>query len=234
MSRLQILPALLGLGLSLNALAAPVTLTGSTVTYRFDDALLGLFGTTYSLVGDTLTFFPNNFKAQSLNGQGVALTSATLNIRVTANRPTDWLDSVRLTEKGDYLMLDLVPPTGVMGVGVTGQLRVTNLDNPLQVVTDSIVSPALTGVGLPTKDWVANATAGVGSWRADDVNVAVENILYAFTTENVSSAFIEKKNVILQVSAVPEPEAWAMLLAGLGLVGLQLRRRLQSDKRITG
>lgn len=33
--------------------------------------------------------------------------------------------------------------------------------------------------------------------------------------------------------AVPEPGTWAMLLAGLGLVGLQLRRKSKQDKSIT-
>ena len=38
------------------------------------------------------------------------------------------------------------------------------------------------------------------------------------------------KQYTLQVAVVPEPETWAMLLAGLGLVGLQLRRRNNAGK----
>ena len=34
------------------------------------------------------------------------------------------------------------------------------------------------------------------------------------------------------VTPVPEPETWAMLLAGLGLVGLQLRRKMKAVGRI--
>jgi hypothetical protein len=39
--------------------------------------------------------------------------------------------------------------------------------------------------------------------------------------------------VVLQVTAVPEPETWAMLLAGLGLVGLQLRRKMKVSDKIS-
>ncbi|MCU0842812.1 MAG: FxDxF family PEP-CTERM protein [Thiobacillaceae bacterium] len=35
------------------------------------------------------------------------------------------------------------------------------------------------------------------------------------------------------VTPVPEPETWAMLLAGLGLVGMQLRRKLKSAEKVT-
>ncbi|MGQ9860461.1 MAG: FxDxF family PEP-CTERM protein [Thiobacillaceae bacterium] len=34
------------------------------------------------------------------------------------------------------------------------------------------------------------------------------------------------------ITPVPEPETWAMLLAGLGLVGLQLRRKMKAVDRI--
>ncbi|MCB1896110.1 MAG: PEP-CTERM sorting domain-containing protein [Rhodocyclaceae bacterium] len=42
-------------------------------------------------------------------------------------------------------------------------------------------------------------------------------------------AFIEKKNVELEigVTAVPEPQAYALMLAGIGMVGFAARRRLQ-------
>ena len=42
-----------------------------------------------------------------------------------------------------------------------------------------------------------------------------------------SSSFVEKKFVGITVS-VPEPETYAMLLAGLGMVGVIARRRRQS------
>lgn len=45
------------------------------------------------------------------------------------------------------------------------------------------------------------------------------------TASNVGSMVMGVDNVSLQVAAVPEPESYAMLLAGLGLIGAISRRR---------
>lgn len=45
------------------------------------------------------------------------------------------------------------------------------------------------------------------------------------TASNVGSMVMGVDNVSLQVTAVPEPESYAMLLAGLGLIGAISRRR---------
>lgn len=230
-SKPRFLALALGMGLSMSVAAAPVTMVGSSVTYSFDDALLGLFGLP-TLVGDSLLFTPNSFKAESNSASpALGFTAATMNIKVQANNPAQWLASVSLNEVGDYLLFD--PLNGsVKGVAVTGQMRVRDL-NTLAEVTDSITSTApLTSVGLPTQNWSASASANVGSWMTNVANVTVENLLLAYTTAAPSLAFIEKKGVVLQVTAVPEPETWAMLLAGLGLVGLQLCRKPKVSNRI--
>lgn len=40
-----------------------------------------------------------------------------------------------------------------------------------------------------------------------------------------SSVYAQVDNINLSIASVPEPESWAMLLAGLGLVGFAVRRR---------
>jgi hypothetical protein len=228
----KILSLAIGVGLSMNVVAAPVTMTGDTVTFSFDDALLGLFGMPI-LVGDSLFFTPTTFKAESNSGSpALGFASSTMNIQVTPNDPNKWIGKVSLNEVGDYLLFD--PLNGsAKGVAVTGQIRVRDLTTLVEV-TDSITpSTPMNLVGLPSKNWAASAGADVRSWKAQATNVTVENLLIAYTTAAPSLAFIEKKGVVLQVTAVPEPETWAMLLAGLGLVGLQLRRKMKVSDKIS-
>jgi len=48
------------------------------------------------------------------------------------------------------------------------------------------------------------------------------------TASNVGSMVMGVDNVSLQVTAVPEPESYAMLLAGLGVIGAVARRRARA------
>ena len=207
------------------AFAAPVTLSGSTVDYTFDDTLLGLFGPA-SLSGDTLYFTPVNFQAQSLNGSGYALTNSTMNIEVSAH--DGWsFSSMALAEQGDYLLLG-----GASTADVAGQIRIRDVADPVTNMTASIVSSVpLDHSGRPTTNWDAGATVDLSAWNGTEaVNVTVQNLLLASTTGASSLAFVEKKFVGLTptmaaISPVPEAETYAMLLAGLGLIGWKIGRR---------
>lgn len=206
------------------AVAAPVTLTGSTVDFAFDDALLGLFGPA-SVAGDTLFFTPTAFDAQSLNGSGFSLTKETANIRMTAHAGREF-NTIDLVERGDYLLLGA---GGMVDVG--GQIRVFDVAAPLVDVTASIVaSMPMVMPGLPTYNWSAMAFADVSGLGARAINVTVENLLMASTFSPASLAFVEKKFAgltvgTLAVTPVPEADSYAMMFAGLGLVGWAAMRR---------
>src|SRR5512139_462665 len=224
MKRVKTLTAgifLLGQALCGAAFAAPVTLVGTTVDFTLDDALLGLFGPA-SVSGNTLYFTPVDFVAKSLNGEGYSLTNATMNVRVSAHE--GWVFSgIGLTEKGDYLLLG-----SGSTVDVTGQMRIFDVANPLVDVTTSLqpVDPPNL-VGVPTHNWTAQAT-DLSAWNnTTAINVTVENLLLASTSAASSVAFVEKKfvGVAVVMAPVPEAETYAMMLAGLGLVGLTARRR---------
>lgn len=208
-----------------SALAVPVHLSGDTVDFFFDDALLGLFGSP-TLLGDTLYFTPSEFDVASLNGSGYALTASTLNIQVIPKAGYD-LDALRVTEEGDYLLLG----SGPSGVDVAGQVRAFALSDPAMLATESIAPDApLAVVGVPTTNWTAVSGLGLDAagWvEGDGINLTLENLLLAYTTADVSLAFIEKKFVGVSVSTspVPEPETLALLLASLGLVGFRVRHR---------
>lgn len=228
MKRVKTLAAgifLLGQALSGAAFAASVTLAGNTIDFTFDDALLGLFGPA-AVSGDTLYFTPVDFEATSLNGAGFALTSDTVNINVAAH--DGWsFDSVDLAERGDYLLLG-----SGSTADVAGQMRVFDIAAPLTDTTASIASLSpLNLMGVPAHNWAAEASINLSMWESTRaINVTVENLLLASTGASPSLAFVEKKFVALTpflvaVTPVPEAETYAMMLAGLGLVGLAAARR---------
>ncbi len=213
---------LLGQTLTGGAFAASVTLSGATVDFSFDDSMLGLFGAART-AGDTLYFTPRNFVAQSSNGAGYVLTNETINIEVTARQGYDF-SSFGFTEKGDYLMLG----SGT-SVAVTGQVRLFDVANPNVDITSTLL-PAnpMTHVGVPTDNWIAQTSTNLSAWNtANTINVTVENLLLASTSLPNSLAFVEKKYVGLSfvTTPVPEAETYAMMLAGLGLIGFVVRRR---------
>lgn len=211
------------------ALAAPVTLAGSTVDFSFDDSLLGLFGPA-SVSGDSLYFTPVAFKAQSLNGAGYALASDTINIQVMAR--TGWtFESMALAERGDYLLLG-----SGSTADVAGQMRVFDVAAPMTDTTAAIASASpLNLSGVPTHNWSAQAAVDLTGWNnARTVNVTVQNLLLASTSDPASLAFVEKKfvglNPIMAAAPVPEAETYAMMLAGLGLVGFAVTQRRKSRR----
>jgi hypothetical protein len=237
MKRMKTLAAgilLLGQTLSGAAFAASVTLAGTTVDFTFDDALLGLFGPA-SVAGDTLYFTPVGFRAQSLNGAGFALANDTMNVRVAAHGGWSFA-GMDLLERGDYLLLG----AGSMA-DVGGQIRVFDVASPLAELDASISASApLDLSGMPTHNWRAAATLDLSAWNdAQTLNVTIQNLLLASTGASPSLAFIEKKFVgltpaMLEVTPVPEAETYAMMLAGLGLVGWAARRRRgKSEKQIS-
>ncbi|MHB1248219.1 MAG: PEP-CTERM sorting domain-containing protein [Polaromonas sp.] len=233
MKRVKILAAgifLLSLTLSSAAFAASVTLAGNTVDFTFDDAMLGMFGQA-RLSGDTLFFNPVNFKTMSLNGAGYALTNDTMNIQVSAHAGLVF-STIDLVEKGDYLLRG-----SDSTAEVTGQVRIFDIAKPLVDVTASILPAGLLDqTRVSTQNWVAGASADLTAWNsAQSINVTVENLLLASTGAPSSLAFVQKKFVgltptLLAVTPVPEAETYAMMLAGLGLVGFAVVRRRAISK----
>lgn len=206
------------------AFAASVTLAGTTVDFSFDDALMGLFGQA-NVSGDTLYFTPTHFTAESANGGGFDLTKQTLNIKMSVHDGWDF-SGLGLTERGDYLRVG----DGAK-LAVSGQIRAFDTAQPMTEVTSNILATNAFQQtdDFITKNWEANATANlVNMSGASMINVTLQNILVAQSASGTDTlAFIEKKFAGLNVitTPVPEAETYAMMLAGLGLVGFAAARR---------
>ncbi len=208
------------------ARAVPVTVAGSTVNFTFDSALSGLFGAP-AVAGNVLFFTPTTYKAQSFNGSGFASASQTFNVMVNA-RPGYLVSAVDLNEDGDYYNIG-----ANASVAVGGKLYVRDIESPLAPAAFGTIKPALplTDVtslaNFETTNWTSHAGVAIpAGWGGADsvvsgVNVTIQNILLASTMTSGSAAFIEKKFAGLSVvtAPVPEPDAYALFLVGLGLVG---------------
>ena len=78
-----------------------------------------------------------------------------------------------------------------------------------------MISLPIDNGNLAGQDFSFVANVGVGT-----------NIDFAIDPRG-SNDWADSTRFTMQISAVPEPETYAMLLAGLGLLGLATRRRKQ-------
>lgn len=227
-------PVVLGILLATSGMAAAtsVTLNGSDVSFTYDDANTGLFGSP-TVAGNTIFFTPTDFIAQSTNGAGTVITSSTVNIVVTPNQGKA-ITSLSLTERGDYSLNG-----DGSAVGIGGQLRVFSMNDPINVEDSSFITSA-SNLAINDNHY-HNWTAGAGvdltgaQWaKTSAVNMTLENILEATTSgTSPSKAYIEKKFAgvgitvgLVPPASVPVPAAAWLFGSGLfGLIGVARRER---------
>lgn len=223
LSQQVIAAALSVLSLAGGASAATVTLAGTHFNLSFDDALVGLFGTP-TVVGDAISWSPTAFTAKTFSD--IAFVDASTVLTITAK--AGWtLNSFGLAEGGDYAFYganNLVAAGGELRVTSLSGAVTTSIDN-IDVTSGAFLAQASV-LPFPTRKWTAAADLAVTTSKA---SVTVENLLFGLASDTTANdyAFIQKKNAVLTVgvSPVPEPESYALFLAGLGTLGFLARRR---------
>ncbi len=85
-----------------------------------------------------------------------------------------------------------------------------------------------TGVGTVSNISPADQPSGAGHWKVDGLNIAnVNKIEFTPLTGacGIGNCSNQSDFIVTNVTAVPEPGTYAMLLAGLGALGFVARRR---------
>ncbi|MHB1085032.1 MAG: PEP-CTERM sorting domain-containing protein [Thiobacillus sp.] len=209
-----------------SAQAAAITydtnLAGTNVTYHFNQADLGLFGTASIVAGD-LVFAPTQFEASTNGANGSSPTAVqTLNITVTANSGYQLLGA-SLAESGGYAL------TSGASAFVTGNLTATNIEGTS--LPDVVRSFTTGSLATGSSTWQTNAavTLPTTGWGTNDVvsyvSLSISNQLFTASFAG-GTADVWKNMVKLNTvtSPVPEANTYAMMLVGLGLVGFMARR----------
>lgn len=210
------------------AMAAPVTLMGDQVSFTFDDAFVGVYGTPF-VSGNSLLFTPADFSAVSNNGQGAVVNGAVFSVSI-AVLDGYRLPSLVLVEGGDYHRIGDDALVGFSGTAVLADNE-HGFSQSVSIAPAAPFSASTTLASYATTDWEAYATLAIpGAW-SNDLSLELNHTLMASTTDFGSSAFIQKKLLISAavVSNVPEPEAALMWLVGLGLLGSAARRHGRKD-----
>ncbi len=243
--------AFIGIGLlaAANAQAVPVNygdFIGTTVKFTSvteDSATdpVPLFGAP-TISGDALDFNPTNFVSSS-SGGAFDSTIAVLNFTIEA-LPGNYVEEIKFYEAGDYTIF------GAGGIGTSATvsapvfINVVEIDGvavaPINFNANMVFTPSNGDYNLADDGagfgviWTGILDVDVDALLtganvpfvngATEVKVILNNIL-ATTSENGSSAEIQKKDVQgFGITVVPEP-ASALLLAALGLPLATRRKR---------
>ncbi len=213
------------------AIVAPSVANAATVLYRNDFnvgtdymaqaiSALGLTATTTS--GSVSSFTLSNYDVVVYANQNSGLPSgdeAQLSAYISSGGRVifaNWLSTAPTLESAYTGSFNLTSLT-------VGPLFSAGIVNPL-----SVVNP---GWGTFSNGLSATGAGVVAGSFGTDAAIIVGNggrsIHNGFLTDTVASSklYENQLNFVLGNTGVPEPAAWAMMLAGFGLVGSAMRRR---------
>lgn len=209
----------------LGSSAFALTLNGTTVKYTINDPL-AYFGSA-SVVGDSLVFAPSGFTAGGLN----PFAGQQVNVIVEALDPLNYqLASFSLSESGSYSGYVDDPVTGANAL-ISGVFNAIDSEGNTSNRIDSAI--AISGLANGAGTWTGSAaiTLPATGWGGGDgvvgkIELQLVNDLVAFDTAEI---WKNMASITVVTSPVPEAETYAMMLAGLGLVGFMARRRARAN-----
>jgi hypothetical protein len=203
------------------ARAAAVSQCGPTICYAYDDAqaAVGLYGQP-TLIGDSLRFLPQNFRAQSDDGQGIVTTQASFFFDNVYTISGDAIEKIMITEFGDYEITN--------GDRVSDELTLEAFNNLGAGTALENEIFAATGGSTGLQTWLIDNTLDVSTqFLSNDINLTVTNLVQAETDALGETAWIQKKVKIQAVSitAVPLPAGAWLMMSALGALGGLTRRK---------
>ena len=214
-----------------SGLVTATTLTGDHFTVTFTTAAQGLFDNPSMSAPDVLSWTPAAFQTDSDSG---TLTSSSF---VTITADAGWnLKKFSFAEAGNYFGGTITDAgSSTIGIMADGYAKVTPLTPAASTVQSNFSSGTIT---TATFDVPSNMDNGFGYWGltaapimlnggVTQVKFTAVNNIYAWASANGFSQ-IQKTAADLKietVTAVPEPETYAMMLAGLGALGFLAFRR---------
>jgi len=186
---------------------------------------------------------PNGWSSQAPIGtQGAQFAASTVGYSGPITVSFDWY----ATTQGEANLQLQYTTDGVnyqnlaINIGANANAGLQSLTNSTSAntVTGAYISDNKTSSSLAGQDWFQGLTATINNAAADnDPNFAIRLVNASTGTDNVSTQGTALNNTsgnwrfdnvsiaAAAVSAVPEPQTWALMLGGLGAVGAIVRRK---------
>ena len=90
------------------------------------------------------------------------------------------------------------------------------------------VTASILAATVPLNSFVIAPNSGSTHYTFDDTVVLTAGETVTFSVGNAGEVSYDSTGLNATISAAPEPGAWALMLGGVGAMGMMLRRRRRS------